>query len=285
MKKIFGFLLIAIMAISMTSCNDVEAGYVGIKVKKFGSDKGVSSEVLGPGRYYAGWNTDIHTFPTYQVNYTFTESSTEGSPDNEEFVFQTSEGMQCSADLGVSMHFEKESISTMFQTYRKGVEEIRGVVVRNAIRNALNKVSSTMPVETVYGAGKAKMIDTVRIIVKNQLAPTGIFIDNIYLIGAIRIPESIQKAINAKVEMTQLAQKAENGRRTAEANAAIAIAKAKGEAESMLTVARAEAEANRLRQSTLNELLIKQQWIQKWNGELPTYSFGAGQGVMVNLSK
>ena len=284
MKRIFfGFLMIAFVAMSSASCSKVEAGYVGIKVDMLGSSKGVNDEVLGPGRYFVGPNTEIFTFPTYQVNYTYTASSNEGSETNEQFVFQTVEGMECSADLGVSMHFEEQSISKMFQTYRKGVDEIRAVVVRNAIRDALNKVSSNMPVESVYGEGKAKMIDTVKIIVKNHLKNTGIYIDNLYLIGSVRIPTSVQQALNDKVQMTQLAQKAENERRKAEAEAAIKVAKAKGDAESLLTVARAEAEANRLKQSTLNGLLIQQQWIEKWDGGLPTYMMGSGQGVMLNL--
>ena len=284
MKRIFfGFLMIAFVAMSSASCSKVEAGYVGIKVDMLGSSKGVNDEVLGPGRYFVGPNTEIFTFPTYQVNYTYTASSNEGSETNEQFVFQTVEGMECSADLGVSMHFEEQSISKMFQTYRKGVDEIRAVVVRNAIRDALNKVSSNMPVESVYGEGKAKMIDTVKIIVKNHLKNTGIYVDNLYLIGSVRIPTSVQQALNDKVQMTQLAQKAENERRKAEAEAAIKVAKAKGDAESLLTVARAEAEANRLKQSTLNGLLIQQQWIEKWDGGLPTYMMGSGQGVMLNL--
>lgn len=287
MKKIFGFLLIAFMAVSVTSCSweRVDAGYVGVKVNLLGSDKGVESEVVGVGRYLLGINTDLYKFPTFQINYTFTRSESEGSANNEEFIFQTKEGMECSADLGVAMKFEPTKVAVMFQTYRKGVDEIRSVVVRNAIRDALNKVTSTMPVESVYGEGKAQMIDTVKIIVKNQLLATGIIIDNIYLIGSVRIPQTVQNALNAKVQATQLAMKAENDKRTAEAEAAIAIAKAKGQAESMLAIARAEAEANRLKQSTLTSLLVQQTWIEKWDGKLPTYQLGASQGVMLNLGK
>jgi len=263
----------------------VESGYAGIKVNMLGSDKGVDDEVVGPGRYYIGINTELFTFPTFQVNYTYTSSSDEGSPANEQFVFQTVEGMECSADLGVSMHFEQASIAKMFQTYRKGVDEIRAVVVRNSIRDALNKVASTMPVESVYGAGKSKMIDTVKIIVKNQLMPSGIFIDNLYLIGSVRIPQSVQEALNSKVQATQLAQKAENEKRTAEAQAAIEVAQAEGKAKALLAIARAEAEANRLKQTTLNALLVQQQWIQKWNGKLPETMLGSGQGIIMNMNK
>lgn len=47
------------------------------------------------------------------------------------------------------------------------------------------------------------------------------------------------------------------------------MAQADGEAQSMLIRARAEAEANKLRQATLTENLLRQQWIEKWNGKLP----------------
>jgi hypothetical protein len=53
----------------------------------------------------------------------------------------------------------------------------------------------------------------------------------------------------------------------------------------MLIQARAEAEANKLKQSTLTPMLIQQQWIEKWDGALPTTSLGSGTGVMVNMNK
>ena len=187
----------------VTSCgyHPIEAGYVGVKVDKLGSNKGVQNEVLGVGRYFPTINEEIYDFPTFQVNYVYTQSKTEGSEANEEFTFQTKEGMECSADLGVAMHFEVNKIPFMFQTYRKGVDEIRSVVVRNEIRDALNRVSGNMPVESVYGEGKGHLIDSVTSIVQSRLTKNGIVVDKISLIGSIRIPEKIIKALNAKGEL------------------------------------------------------------------------------------
>lgn len=264
MKKLFKLLMIlSVSMIMLASCSKVQQGEVGIKVKLLGSDKGVNNEVLGVGRYYIGWNEELHVFPTYQQNYTFTRDETEGSPTNEEFVFQTSEGMECSADLGLAMHFDKEKIAIMFQTYRKGVDEIRGITVRNAIRNNLNKITSTMPVEYVYGAGKAKMIDSLQLMTKNQLSPYGIIIDNVFLIGSIRMPESIIKSLNSKVEQTQKAQEAENQLRTAEAQAKIKVVNAQ-----------AQADANKLLEASITPTLVQWQAINKWNGILPTVTSG-----------
>lgn len=248
-------MLMALVAVLFSSCGHhvVEAGFVGVKVNRLGSDKGVQNEVLTPGRYFPTINEDIFDFPTFQVNYVFIKASDEGSPSNEEFTFQTNEGMECSMDLGIAMHFEEAKIPLMFQTYRKGVDEIRGVVVRKEIRDALNRVGGSMPVESVYGAGKGKLIDSVLIIAKNKLAPTGIVIDGISLIGSIRIPANIIAALNAKVQMNQEAEKARNE-----------VAKAEAQAKTLLVQANAEAEANRVKQAVLTDKLLTQQWIEAW---------------------
>lgn len=278
--KFLAICVIAILSLSLTSCmHTTEPGYASVINERYGSDKGVQPKPVGPGTYYAGFGQDYYDFPTFNVNWTFTREETEGSPTNEEFTFQTKEGMECSCDLGLVMSFEFDKLPLMFTTYRKGVDEIRGVVVRNEIRDALNRVAGNMPVESVYGEGKGKLMDTVKTIVKNKLAPTGIKVENISLIGSIRIPDNIKSALNSKVQMTQEAQRAQNAVIKAEADAKIKVAIAAGDAEAMLTKARAESEANKLKNSTLTPLLVQMRWIEAWEeggANVPTYVAGSG---------
>ena len=281
MKTSRFLILLVAMAALFTSCTKVPAGYVGVKVYLLGASKGVDQEVIPVGRYWIGINEELFTFPTYQVNYVYTASVTEGSPTNEEYTFQTKEGMECSMDLGLSMHFDKDNISKMYSTYLKGEEEIRGVVVRNAIRDALNKVAGSMPIEYVYGEGKGIMVDSVQQIVSSTLKNTGIIIDKIYLIGSIRIPSTVKDALDAKVTATQLAQKAENEVQRATAEAQIAVAQAKGRSESVLVEANAQAEANVVLAKSITPALIQYKAIEKWNGSLPTVS--GGNTPFINL--
>lgn len=273
MKKSSIFLLIALFGLStlFSSCSKVPAGYVGVKVFLLGGDKGVNNKVLPVGRYWIGVNEELYTFPTYQVNYVFTRAIDEGSPNNEEFTFQTREGMECSMDMGLAMHFDPDKISDMFQTFHKGETEIRGVTVRNTLRDALNKTGGLMPIESVYGEGKSKLIDEVKAIAKANLDKSGIIIDNIYLIGSIRIPESVKNALDDKVSMTQKAQKTENELREANAQALIKIVQAK-----------AEAEANRIVAASITPTLVQWKSIDKWNGILPTVT-GGGAIPMINM--
>jgi regulator of protease activity HflC (stomatin/prohibitin superfamily) len=89
--------------------------------------------------------------------------------------------------------------------------------------------------------------------------------------------------IDAKNAAVQASLKAENLVKEAEANAQIAIAKARGEAEANKITADGEAYYNRTVAASLNALLVQQYAIEKWNGELPTYSGGNGAVPFLNI--
>ena len=69
----------------------------------------------------------------------------------------------------------------------------------------------------------------------------------------------------------------------AEANAKIAIAEAQGNADAMKIKADAEAYYNRTIAASLSPLIIQEDWIQKWNGTVPTVV--GGSNMMFDMSK
>jgi regulator of protease activity HflC (stomatin/prohibitin superfamily) len=96
-------------------------------------------------------------------------------------------------------------------------------------------------------------------------------------------PETFKRAIEAKNNAVQTALTAENQVKTAEAQAKIKVATATGNAEAMLTAAKAEAEANRMKQVTLTPLLLQLEWINKWNGQLPSTMLGDKSNTMFGI--
>lgn len=276
MKKVWMFLLVAIIMMMLQSCSreTVERGEVGIKFFLYGQEKGVQDQMVGPGRYWLSMNEYIYRFPTFTINYVYTKDIEEGSPTNEEFTFQTVEGMDCSMDLGVSLHFQENKIIDMFRKYKKSDEEIKSVVVRMAIRDAVNSTCGKLPTEYVYGAGKAVMIDTIQAIVKRQLDPHGIIVDKISLIGSIRLPEVIRKSIDLKASATQAAMQLENEVRGAEAEAKKKEAYAKGIADSILIVATAQAKSNEMLSKSISQTLVNYKMADKWNGTVPQVTSG-----------
>lgn len=260
--------VVVVLLGNLTSCSKVPAGHVGIKLHLLGTSKGIDTEELSPGRYWIGWNEELYLFPTFTQNYVWTADKNEQSPTDESITFQTSEGMVVGADVGISYHILKNYVSSIFQRYRKGVDEITGVYLRNMVRDGFNQVGARNPVSAVYGSGKTKLLEDVQALVQSQV-PEGIVIEKIYLIGKMQLPKEVVAALNRKIEATQKAEQRENELREAEADAAKKIAAAKGEAASILEVAKARASANRILAESITPELIKYEAVKAWNGELP----------------
>jgi regulator of protease activity HflC (stomatin/prohibitin superfamily) len=271
MKRIIAIFAVLCMAFFSTGCSKVPAGNVGVKVYLLGGDKGVDSEELGPGRYWVGINEELYIFPTFTQNYVWTKEPAEGSVNDESFKFQTIEGMTVGADIGISYMIQPDKVNDIFQKYRKGISEITDVYLRNMVRDALVIESSTMPIESVYGKGKADLIEAIQNRVSEQVETLGITVEKIYWVGELRLPEQVTAALNAKIQATQKAQQRENEIRQAEAEADIAREKARGEADAKILQAQAEAEAVRLKGIALkkNPEVLQQLAIEKWDGVLP----------------
>lgn len=280
MKK----LLLVVFCLAMAACSRVPSGNVGIKVNMLGGNKGVDITELTPGRYWIGVNEELHLFPTFTQTYTWTKDCVKGDCENEELGFQTVEGLAVKADVGISYAIDPAKASYIFQKYRKGLDEITDLYLRNMVRDSLVTNASSMPVETVYGAGKTILLKKVQDDVAAQVKDIGLNIEKIYWIGELRLPEAVTQSINAKIGATQKAQQRENEVAQARAEALKVIEEAKGEAESKLVKAKAEAQAIELRGQALknNPDLIQLNAIEKWNGVLPQVSSGAVP--FINLS-
>lgn len=268
MKKYLSFLVLPFL----TACSTVPAGHVGVKVYLLGGSKGVDHEVLGVGRYWIGMNEQLYLFPTFQQNYVWSKSQHEGKGVDESISFQTREGMSINIDLGISYSLNPDKVATVFQKYRKGIDEITDIFLRNMIRDAINEIGSGYSVEEAYAIKKTELMMAVEKKVREEVAPIGILIDRIYIVGSMRLPEAVLQALNSKIEATQTAQKIQNE-----------VMQAKAQAEKAVAIAKGEAEANRIKQLSITDTLIRYESVQKWDGHLPLYS---GSGVpLINLGE
>lgn len=278
-------MLVLILIISMMSmgcgCYYIEAGYVGVKVYLYGTDKGVSSSKLPVGKGWAGWNEEIYKFPTFLKVYPFTQDKTEGSPIDEAFYFQSNEGVKCNVDIAVQARTNPELVDIMFQTYREDtLEAIIKKFIKNDIRDGIVNNLSSLKVEDLYGTKKMDAMRVVEKYVRDKLVPKGIVIEQITMISDIRFPEDIQKSIIAKITATQEAMQRENE-----------VQKARADAEITITKAQAEAKALALKTMSITPSLVEYEKVQaslkaieKWNGILPEYMMSGGTVPFINLN-
>jgi len=304
------------VATLMTSCiSTVPAGYRGIKVYLLGNKKGVEQKQLGVGAYFLGFNQRVYKFPVFQQNYVWRDEGDTHGPDNS-ITFQSKEGLDVKGDFGISYSLVPDSVPAIFQKYRRGIDEITNIFLRNMVRDALNTTASRMPIESIYGIHKRDLLMKVDSMVSRQTNKHGIVIDRIYTIGELHLPPSIETAINSKLEANQRSQQSQNEVKTVEAEANKKIAKARGDAESKIIEARAiaesqvieakaaaditkikaqadaestrvnataQAEANKKLSLSLNKELIQYRSIDRWDGKLPQIS---GQNTpFINLNQ
>lgn len=287
MKKINMLVGVLMLLTLGTGCSwrTVSAGNVGVKVYLLGGDKGVDAEVMPVGRYFLGINEELYLFPTFQQNYVWTKDVSEGSRTDESITFQTKEGMNVNVDVGISYTVNSDKVAELFQKYRRGVDEITDTVLRNSVRDALNKHGSGMSVEEAYSTRKTELFSRVQETVAKEFVSYGINVDKIYLINTMRLPSTVMTAINSKIEATQKAQQRENELREAEAQAKKDVAEAEGSAKSALVRAKAEAESNRILAASLTPSLVKYEEIKRWNGSYAKTVLGASSSVLVSPEK
>lgn len=145
---------------------------------------------------------------------------------------------------------------------------IVGGPLRNAVRSAIVEQAARLGVEEIYGPRKGELIAAVRGDVARYFEPFGLSVEQLYWASNIRVPDQVLTQINTKIANEQAALAAQANVATVRANADAAIAEARGKAQA----SQVEGEAIRA-----NSEILRQQAIEKWNGQLPTYLAGDGQ--------
>lgn len=260
----FGVGVAAVSAalVAWSFVNTVPAGYVGVRVNLY-ADKGVQNEVLGTGRYFVGVNQQLFRFPTFNQleNY------------RQPFVFQSSDAMEIKARVGVEYNINPEKVATIFTTYRKGIDDITQINLRQYISDGLIKHAVKMDINELTQGGKSKLLDDVTQEIKTKLEPVGIRIIKLSWTDDLTYPEQVRQSINAKIEATQRALLRENEVAQSKAEAEKLRVAAQGEADARITKAKAEAEAIAIKAKALrdNPDILQLNAIDKWNGVLPQY--------------
>jgi regulator of protease activity HflC (stomatin/prohibitin superfamily) len=256
-----------------TGCmKKVKPGYVGVKTRLYGSNKGVDSLAYSTGRYFLPFGVDMVTYPTFTTVYPFTQSTTEGSEVDEAFEFQTRESVKCNVDIGVQCKADPVKAYILYQTYRDDMESIIKKFMRNDIRDEIIKYASNTVFDSLSARGKIEMMKVINVNIKSKYLQYGLIVENITMLSDIRPPKEVTNGITAKIVASQKAMQRENELR-----------EAKAMAEKKVIEARADSESNKMKQISITpqiieweKLQVQKQFINKWNGAPPLYINGNG---------
>ena len=273
MKKLFQIILAAIMVIVVANscaCTIVDNSEVGIKFNKFSvTEQGKLEAVAVTGYvWYNPITTSVFKYPVFVQRV-----------DYPAFSVTTKDAAVFSMDPLLAYQINRSKATDIFTKYRKHLRDIEAGYMRTCIWDAYRITANNYTADELM-ASRAKFEDEVRAMLNKSLGEEGFDIQE--FTSQIDPPQSLRETINAKLAAIQSALKAENQVKEAEANAKIAVAKAEGEAKALKIKADGEDYYNRTVAASLSSLLVQQDAIEKWNGELPTYN-GSGSIPFINI--
>ncbi len=283
LKRLGLLAMLAIVVGGNSGCTKVEPGWAGIRVKLYGSQRGVQDFPVITGRvWYNPWTEEIYQFPTYMQNVIWSASPNEGARYDESFTANSQEGVPFNFDVGVSYQIDAAMVPHIFLKFREDANTLTSIYIRNQVRDFFSIEASKMPIMQIVGPEKQILLSRVLMDLRAKLGPDGIRFDNISIIGRMRLPSQVEDSINAVIEATQRALEAQNKVAQSKAEADQRIAEANGIAQATMIRAKAQADANNLLNSSLTPMLIQYEALQKWNGTLPQVT-GAGGTPFVQL--
>lgn len=256
-------LIVGLAAMSMTnsSCKRIDAGHVGIKVKQTGSDKGVQdiTEVTG-WVFYSPLSYSVYEFPTFVQHKEYTAENS--------FVVNSKDGSEFHVSPVINYSVQGEKVVDIFKKYRRGLADIEDQFLKTAVYDAFRLVANGYTADSLISSRESFEVKIKKTLTEH-LTSEGFVIQQ--FTSNLSYPETFKASIEAKNAAVQKALQADNEVKTAEAQAKIKVAQIQGQADALRIQADADAYANKVRQSSLTPMLVQQQFIEKWDGKLPTY--------------
>lgn len=175
-------------------------------------------------------------------------------------------------DIVVNFRLHADKVPHIYKEYGLNVDE---KVLGPAINEAFKSVTAQYTSEELI-TKRGAVSEAIQTMLASKVAPFNIDVSGISLVNFGFSPE-YQKAIEQKVIATQSKLKAEQDLERIKVEAASRIAQADGEAKAIAIQAQAI-------QTNGGENYVKLQWIEKWDGKLPTHMLQGGQTLM-NIGK
>ena len=255
----------------------IPAGYVGVVYNMNG---GVEGETLQQGWHLVSPTKKVTTYSIGIEQSYLTAEDKGDSQKDESFKIPTSDGKTVTVNLEFSYRFDDTKVSETFVKFKgRSGEEIKNTFIKPKIIAWTQEVSANYPVTDIFGDKRTEINAELDVYLKGKFEPYGIIIDTVNFTD-ISVDDETAAAIQEKVTAQQKLElariEADTALINANKNKEVALIDANKnkevaeiEAEKKLIAAEAEAEANRKIAQSLNEKLIEQQKLEKWNGELP----------------
>ena len=269
MKKLL-FILSTIIA--FTSCTTVDTAEIGIKYYKWSADSNLKGGVISTVKGWILFNPitqSVFKYPTELQRLEY-----------EPFTINAKGGSEFTMLPNLAYNINPDRAVDIFVKYRKPVEDLESGFIKTCIFEAYRIVANRYTPDELMN-NLERFYSDVRSHLDESMGKEGFIVNE--FTTAITPPESLRQSIIAKETAVQKSLQLQNEIDQTKATAEKNVAEAEGKARALKIEADAEAYYNRTVAASLNEMLIRQYAIEKWNGTLPIVS--GGSGTYVDASK
>jgi len=249
------FFLFTILAGSFTI---ISAGHTGVQVT-FGE---VNMTPLSEGVHFVNPLSSIK-----DVDVRLQKSQLSGASAG------TKDLQQVHTDIVVQYRLSANKVPHIYKEFGLNVDDkVLGPGINEAFKSITGHYTSE---ELITKRDEVSLAITEHL--RTKMAPFNIDVSGVSLVN-FGFSAEYQKAIEAKVIATQAKLKAEQDLARIEVEAKSRVAQAEGEAKAISIQAQAI-------QSNGGQNYVQLQWIEKWDGKLPSTVLNGSNGMMLNMGK
>lgn len=282
--KIMFFVGIVFLFIT-TSIVRIDAQEVGVLI----TPKGVDDKELHTGWHFVWfWNSVMKMDKTVWV-YSCTESKSEGAKSKADAIWSpTSDGIKMGFDVSVSWRIDPDMASWIYSNVSEndGGDNGRYLwleenVIRTKIKSALTQIVSKYTPIQAYAEKRKEIQSQTYDEMKKEILKYHLILDQVDLREVYYNPLYENEINNKKIQeqkaltMMEVTKQKQEELIQAKINKDIQIQKSQGEAEALRIKSNAISS---------NPRVLQLEWIQQWNGILPSTIVGDSKGMMLMLN-
>ena len=245
--------LLPLLSILFGCFTIVKPNNVGIAYNPFKG--GVQGETLGEGYKTKSPLTDIYQLSTTVQEMTFNNLSV-----------QTADSQWINTNLQIQARIDKTQAFEYFKKYKDSDLEDIASIISNTIKKELESVTTQYNVIDILGEARSEIVLKAFELVQTELLKDGILVERLIIVdtdAGAEIENAIAQEAVAKKNVDTASYKKQQ---------------AELEGQAKIAEAEATAKANALLEKSLTDEVIAKQFIDKWDGKLPTTY--AGEDVM-----
>lgn len=254
-------------------------GFAGVL---YNVDGGIEGETLSQGWHIVLPWKSVTEYPVSTETVYYSAESGEDKSDNSVDA-NTKDGKKLNMNVTYAYHMSQEQLPMLFTNFRgQPYKSLENGIMKNIMMQSITEVTSQFNLLEVTGDKLPEVNSKIFEAFSKGLLSNGIILETFTLVPNPdeATKTAIQKVLDAQNALAQAKVEKEQAEVTAEKQRI----EAKGIADAKLIQAEAEAQANiRIRES-LSDGVLRSQYIEKWNGELPKY-MGSDSMMLLDPSK